>query len=115
VRKGNRVQADLSQQRTGGPLRLSAVIIAKDEEDRIEPCLRALAGCVDEVVTRALLDEIERELANKPSETTFRIPREYVALWAAQQHGRGRRVNLFQCSAHAVWCFFDVSVGQSVG
>ena len=38
------------EQLTDGPLRLSAVIITKDEEDRIEPCLRALAGHVDEIV-----------------------------------------------------------------
>ena len=131
----------------------------------------------DEIVPRALLEEIDRVLADQPSKTGFRIPREYrvfggvlrhgdcgrapirlfrrgrarfsddevhekvltdgrvgrlrsrlvhysirdmghalekareyAALWAAQQHDRGRRVNLFQCCAHAVWCFFDVSV-----
>lgn len=27
--------------------------------------------------------------------------------------GLGRRVNLFQCSAHAMWCFFDVLILRS--
>ena len=35
---------------TEHPRRLSAVIIAKNEEDRIEPCLRSLADWADEIV-----------------------------------------------------------------
>ena len=216
---------------SGRSRKLSAVIIAKNEADRIEPCLRSLAGWADEivvvdsgsedrtveiarrytprviethwrgygkqkqfavdaasgewvlsvdadeVVSPALREEIDRVMAGDLPEIAFRVPREYVvfgrtlrhgdcgrapirlflrdrarfsedevhekvlvdgrvgrlrsrlvhfsirdmghaleksreyaALWATQQHGRGRRVNLFQCCAHATWCFFEVLV-----
>jgi hypothetical protein len=211
--------------------KLSAVIIAKNEEDRIESCLRSLVGWADEivvvdsgsedrtvelsrrytprvieshwrgygkqkqfavaaasnewvlsidadeVVSPELREEIDRVIAGDPSEGAFRVPREYVvfgktlrhgdcgrapirlflrdrarfsddevhekvladgrvgrlrsrlvhssgrdmrhameklgeyaALWAKQRHGRGRRVNLIQCCAHATWSFFEVLV-----
>ena len=32
------------------------------------------------------------------------------APFGAAQHDRGRRLILFECCAHAAWCFFDVSV-----
>lgn len=44
------MDSSLSQAGTGRSRRLSAIIIAKDEEDRIEACLRALAGWADEII-----------------------------------------------------------------
>jgi O-antigen ligase len=231
---GGRVRSSSSRLEEGRWQRLSAVIIAKNEEDRIEPCLRSLVGWADEiivvdsgsedrtvevsrrytqdviqthwrgygkqkqfaveaarnewvlsidadeVVSPALRDEIDRGLTGDPSVSAFRIPREYrvfgqalrhgncgrapirifrrdrarysddevhervltagrvgtlrsrlvhysirdmdhaldkareyAGLWATQRHRGGRRANLIQSCAHAVWCFFDVLVLRS--
>jgi glycosyltransferase involved in cell wall biosynthesis len=117
------------------------VIIAKNEEDRIEACLRSLAGWADEiivvdsgsedrtveisrhytsrviethwrghgkqkqfafaaaqnewvlsldadeVVSPKLREEIDRVLADNPSVTAFRIPREYQVFGKTLRHG----------------------------
>jgi glycosyltransferase involved in cell wall biosynthesis len=44
------LKTDRSPQKTDRSPKVSAVIIAKDEEDRIEPCLRSLVGWVDEII-----------------------------------------------------------------
>jgi len=228
------ISSSQPEQATDRSRRLSAVIIAKNEEDRIEPCLRSLAGwadeiivvdsgsedrtveisrrytpCViethwrgygkqkqfaleaaggewvlsidaDEVVTPDLREEIDRVLADDPPEDAFGIPREYhvfgqalrhgdcgrapirlfrreaarfsddavhekvltdgrvgrlrsrlvhysirdmdhalekareyAELWAGQEYGRGRRVNLAQCYTHAACSLFNVLIVRS--